>query len=200
MSTSDSPRSHWIARQVLPNEPALRRYLARQRLPAGLDADDVVQEVYGRLAEMESVDLVRDPLPFMLGMARNILLMQYRRSRIVSIRSAEDKGAIDFAADDPSPEQVATDREQLHLLAIAVARIKEPWRSAFLLRVMDELSHAEIGRRLGMSENAVQKSHAKTLSKLMTMLGRGGNSAARATGKLDSPRGNDARARDERGD
>lgn len=200
MSTADSPRSHWIARQVLPNEPALRRYLARQRLPAGLDADDVVQEVYGRLAEMESVDQVRDPLPFMLGMARNILLMQHRRSRIVSIRSAEDIGAIDFAAEDPSPEQVATDREQLHLLALAVARIKEPWRSAFLLRVMDELSHAEIGRRLGMSENAVQKSHAKTLSKLMTMLGRGGNGAAQATGKLDNPRGKDGRARDERGD
>jgi RNA polymerase sigma factor (sigma-70 family) len=182
MRESITDRNFWIARHLLPHEPALRRYLERQRLPTNLDVDDIVQEVYGRFAEMESVDAVRDARTFMLGVGRNVMLEALRRARVVSIRSADDLGGFEIAADEPSPEDYASDREQLHLLALAVSRIKEPWRTAFLLRVIDELPHREIGLRLGMSENAVQKSHAKTIIKLMRMLGRGGNDAAGATG------------------
>ena len=193
-------RNHWIARHMLPNEPALRCYLARQKLPGGLDVEDVVQEVYGRIVGMASVDHIQDPRAFMVGMARNILLMQHRRSRIVPISSVEGFATLDIAADDPSPEQSAADRQQLHLLALTVARTKEPWRSAFLMRVTEELSHGEIGRRLGLSENAVQKGLAKTLSALMLRLGRGGNDSARATEGGGIRKGDDGSARVQRGD
>lgn len=193
-------RNIWIARHVLPNEPALRRFLARHRLPDGIDVEDVVQEVYGRIVAMETVDHIRDPRAFLIGTARNILLMQHRRSRIVPIFSAEEIATLDFAADEPTPEQSATDRQQLHMLALAVARLKEPWRSAFLMRATEELSHGEIGRRLGLSENAVQKGLAKTLSKLMAFLGRGGNDRSRATGSGEHRKDDDESARVERGD
>ncbi|MBB4632947.1 sigma-70 family RNA polymerase sigma factor [Sphingosinicella soli] len=199
--TDSAPlRNLWIARHVLPNEPALRRYLARQKLPGGLDAEDVVQEVYGRIVGLESVDHIRDPRAFMVGTARNILLMHYRRSRIVPICSAEDLAVLDFVADDPTPEQSAVDRQQLHLLAMAVARTREPWRSAFLMRVTEELPHGEIARRLGLSENAVQKGLARTLTKLMLFLGRGGNDPVRATKDGEFRKDNDGPERVERGD
>jgi RNA polymerase sigma factor (sigma-70 family) len=200
VTDSSGQRNTWIARHVLPNEPALRRYLARQKLPGGIDAEDVVQGVYGRIVGMETVDHIREPRGFLIGTARNILLMHYRRSRIVPICSAEDLAALDFVADDPTPEQTATDRQQLHLLALAVAQTGEPWRSAFLMRVMEELSHGEIGRRLGLSENAVQKGLAKTLAKLTLLLGRGGNDTSRATGKGKLRKDDDGSARVERGD
>ena len=193
-------RNDWIARHALPNEPAVRRYLARQKLPSGIDAEDVVQEVYGRIVELEAVDHIRDPRSFMIGMARNILLVHYRRSRIVPIFSADDMAAFDLAADEPTPEQSAADRQQLHLLALAVSRTREPWRTAFLMRVMEELSHGEIGRRLGLSENAVQKGLAKTLTKLMAFLGRGGNDGSRATEGHRTRKDGDDGARVERGD
>lgn len=200
MADSTIPDSAWIARFLIPNEAGLRHYLARQKLPAGLDTEDVVQEVYGRIVAMETVDHIRDPRAFMIGMARNILLMQHRRSRIVPILSVEGLATLDIAADDPSPEQSAADRQQLHQLALAVARTKEPWRSAFLMRVTEELSHREIGRRLGLSENAVQKGLAKTLSTLMFHLGRGGNDNARATESGEVRKNDDGSARVQRGD
>lgn len=193
-------RNLWIMRHVLPNEPVLRRYLRRQRMPDGIDAEDIVQEVYGRVIEMETLDHIREPRGFLVGMARNILLMHHRRSRLVTIFGADHRVPTDLPDEDPGPEQAAADRQQLHMLAIAVARTREPWRSAFLLRVMDELPHAEIGRRLGLSENAVQKGLAKTLARLIDFLGRGGNDRACATQSGDPRKDDDGAARAERAD
>ncbi|RZF60611.1 sigma-70 family RNA polymerase sigma factor [Sphingomonas populi] len=174
-------RNAWIARNILPHEPTMRRFLARQLLPPGIDEEDVVQEVYGRLIEMPSLGDIRNPRSYMIGLARNIVLMHLRRARIVAIRSLEEMAETHFAADDPSPETQASDRQQLHLLAQAIASLDEPARSVFLLRAVDGLPYADIAHRLGLSENAVQKRHARALEQFMMLLGRDGNAPAHAT-------------------
>ena len=157
--------------QVLPFEPRLRCVLARWSLPVGLESDDIVQEVYGRLAETESIAGIRDIPAYMIGIARTIVLMHIRRSRIVSIRTVEDIARFDTASEEPSPEEQVAGRQQLDLLALALGQIKEPGRSAFVMRVVQGLTHGEIGHRLGMSENAVQKSNARVLRNLARQLG-----------------------------
>ena len=190
-------RSLWLARHVVPHEPSLRALLARWRLPPNLDADDIVQEVYGRLAEMESVAEIRNVRTYMMGIARTTLLMHVRRSRVISIRSVEDVDQYAIIDDEPSPEQQVSDRQQLHLLAMEISRIDEPWRSAFLLRVLQGLGHREIGERLGMSANAVQKSNAKTLVRLSAFFGRGGSPGSDASKAAHGRQGPEERARDE---
>ena len=174
-------RALWLERFVLPHEAALRTLLARWRLPGDLDADDVIQEAYSRFAAMEVVDQIRNPRAYLFSVARTIVLMHLRHARVVSIRAVEDTDSQTIASDEPSPETQTSDREQLHILAIAVAGLPERGRRAFLLRTIDELSHREIGQRLGMSANAVQKSLAKSLLHLMATLGRGGNAGAEAS-------------------
>lgn len=194
-------RALWLARHILPHEPWLRAFIARMRLPEDLDVDDVVQEAYGKLASLESVDDVRNPRNYLYSVARMIVLMHIRRSKIVSIRAVDDLESYAVPANDPSPEQQVSDREQLHLLGLAVAELPEPSRKAFLLRMIDELSHKEIAERLGMSDNAVQKNIAKSIGILLKRLGRGGNGDAGAS-SIAQPhenRGSDDTARDERG-
>jgi RNA polymerase sigma factor (sigma-70 family) len=181
MSPDLHVRNVWIGRNIFPHEPALRRFLARQLLPPGVDAEDVVQEVYGRLIEMASFDDIRNPRSYMIGLARNVVLMHLRRARIVAIRSLEEMAQTHSAADDPSPETQVSDRQQLHLLASAIASLDEPARSVFLLRAVEGLPYAEIAHRLGLSENAVQKRHARALEQFMMLLGRGGNASDHAT-------------------
>lgn len=181
MAGVSDDRALWIARHILPHEASLRAYLGRWRLPQDLDADDVVQEAYSKFAAMESVDQLRNPRSYLFSVARTIILMHMRHARVISIRAVDDSDASTLAADEPSPETQASDREQLHLLAMAIAELSEPGRRAFLLRVIDELPHREIGKQLGMSDNAVQKSVAKSLVQLMAVLGRGGNDAAGAS-------------------
>ena len=53
-------RNKWLARHVLPREGALRAAIARWRLPDGVDADDIVQEVFGNLAEVDDHAAIRN--------------------------------------------------------------------------------------------------------------------------------------------
>jgi RNA polymerase sigma factor (sigma-70 family) len=181
MRAVSTERALWIARHIVPHEFALRAQLARWRLPHDLDADDVIQECYAKFATMDSVDEIRNPRNYLYSVARTHLLMHVRHARVVSIRAVDDVDAFALPANEPSPEEQVSDREQLHLLALAVAELPDTGRKAFLLRMMDELSHKEIGARLGMSDNAVQKSIAKSLSFLMAKIGRGGNTPSRAS-------------------
>ena len=173
-------RAIWLARNVLPHEPALRAWLSQWRIP-GLEMDDVVQDTYAVLAGRESVTDIRNPRTYCFQTARSIILMHLRRSRVVSIRAVEDIDRVGGAADAPSPEQQVSDREELHQLAAAIAGLSEPGRSALTLRMIDGLSQREIGQRLGLSENAAQKQIAKSIHVLMKVLGRGGYAQARAS-------------------
>lgn len=176
-------RAAWLSRHILPHEPALYRTLARWRLPEGLEAEDVVQEAYCKLAAMDNFAAIQNPRAYLFSTARSIVLMYLRRSQVVSIKAVEDFEQLVVAADDPSPEDIASDREQLYILGQSVDRLPSEQRQPFLLRVMEELSHRDIAKRLGISENAVQKRIAKSLVALMIVLDRGGNDERRASSK-----------------
>lgn len=193
-------RALWLARQVLPHEPALRAWLTRWRLQ-DLLVDDVVQEAYAVLAARETVDDVRNPRSYLFQTARSIILMHLRRSRVVSIRAVEDMERIGAPADEPSPEQQVSDREDLHQLARAIADLPELARQALTLRVIDGLSQREVGERLGISENAAQKHIAKSIHLLMDLFGRGGNAGRGASrSSTRKERTLSARTTDKRGD
>lgn len=60
MPSVDDDRAHWLARHVLPHEPALRAWL-RQKASLGFDIDDVVQETYAILVGKASIEAIRNP-------------------------------------------------------------------------------------------------------------------------------------------
>jgi RNA polymerase sigma factor (sigma-70 family) len=179
MSISDD-RAIWLSRHVLPHEPALRQWLSRWRIEA-LDVDDIVQETYAILASRDSVSTVRNPRAYCFQTARSVVLMHLRHAKIVSIRTVEDLDRLGPIADDPSPEQQTSDREQLHMLAKALGELPEQGRRAVYLRFVEDLNQREIGLRLGISENAAQKHIVKSVQKLMKLFGRGGNYVVQAS-------------------
>lgn len=180
MTRVSDDRAVWLARHVLPHEPALRSWLARWRVE-DLLVDDIVQDTYALLAARASVDDIRYPRSYFFQTARSIILMHLRRSRVVSIRAVENMERLGAAADEPSPEQQVSDREELHQLARAIADLPELGRQALTLRVIDGLSQREVGERMGISENAAQKHIAKSIHILMTVFGRGGKRVAGAS-------------------
>src|SRR3546814_3068072 len=50
----------WIAREIIPHEVAIRKWLAR-RWSHVIDVDDVIQEAYCRIANLASVDHIDNP-------------------------------------------------------------------------------------------------------------------------------------------
>ena len=174
-------RAAWLGRFILPHEAALRSQLSRWRMPGDLEVDDVIQEAYAKLTMLGDVAQIANPKAYFFQIARSIVWMHVRRSRIVSIQAVERIDELGVASDEPGPDVQVSDRQQLHLLATMIANLPQASRTAMTLRLVHDLSHREIGERLGMTPNAVQKNLAKGLAMFIRILGRGGNNSCQSS-------------------
>src|SRR3546814_11534631 len=87
-------RLRWFARDVLPHEPDLRKWLAgRLRGLDSCDVDEVVQEAYARLWTADA-EAIRNARAYLYVTARHIVGEQVRRSRIVAIDLVADLDAL----------------------------------------------------------------------------------------------------------
>ena len=102
--TSLSPhRIEWLARRIIPHEAELRSWLLRRPL-AGLDVDDVVQESYVILSGLGSVDHIRNPRTYLFEVAKSVVLMALRRSRVIPFSALADVDGLEIPCDAPGPE------------------------------------------------------------------------------------------------
>ncbi|MDG2533489.1 RNA polymerase sigma factor [Sphingomonas sp. HITSZ_GF] len=184
MRAIDRDRTRWFLRNVLPHEPALRSWLGR-RLPVGLDVDDILQESYAILADLESVEGIRNPRAYLFQVARSVITRHVRRARVVPIHSVENLSELGHADARPSPEQVAIDRDELRSLALAIGAMPAKMQEAFVLRRVEGLSQREISARMAISENTVEKHIARGLRFLIDWFGHGGNALAEASRDRD---------------
>lgn len=74
------------------------------------------------------------------------------------------------ASSDPTPSQAAASTEELARLAAILERFPRPQRQALLARLRDDCSFAEIGERLGCSEDAARKLYQRGLAGLIPLL------------------------------
>ena len=124
----------------------LRGFLAR-RVPAGVDADDLLQEVFLRIhqhlpepRETERIDA------WMYRIARNAITDAMRRP--TRIDAEADTDALD-AGDDEARGPVGV--ELASCLAAMIAELDEPYRSAIELTEIGGLTQGEAARRAGIS-------------------------------------------------
>jgi RNA polymerase sigma factor (sigma-70 family) len=185
MSWVSDERALWLARSVLPHEPALRAWLKRKRI-VGVDIDDVVQETYARLVALESVDGIRDARTYTFQVAYSIVISQIRRARIVSIRANADVEQLNIAAPDISAEHVLEARDELTELVAALASLPDKCRTVFAFRRIEGLSQRETAKRLGISEKTVEKHMARGIRLLMDRFGRGGKPVRHASSDMDA--------------
>lgn len=147
---------------------SLRNFLRRRTGSHDL-AEDALQETWLRLASMRAstdggADGIRDRQAFILRVACNIAVDLARRERRHATHCVSDEALLLAAADSyPSPEAFAVDRDQLRFLILALARLPPKPRAALLMNRCDGLTHAEIARRLKVSESMVAKYLAQAL-------------------------------------
>ena len=174
MSGADRERTRWFLRCVLPHEAALRGWLSR-RAPAGVDPEDVIQEAYTILAELESVEGIRHPRAYLFQVARSVIVRHVRRARIVAIHAVDDLERLEHPDDVASPEQRTIDRDELRQLALAIAAMPQKTREAFVLRRVRGLPQREIAAQMRISENTVETHISRGVLFLIDWFGRGGN-------------------------
>lgn len=164
-------RSRWLADHVLPHDPALRSWL-RGHAPASMEVDDIVQEAYAVLAGLEDVAHILQPRAYLFTVARSVMLQQMRRARIVPIVAVAEIERLSILTDDVTPERKAVAGQELHRMKVFIASLPRKCREAFVLRRVEGLPQREIARRMGISENTVEKHIGKALKLLMEAMGR----------------------------
>lgn len=164
-------RARWMAQAVIPQEPALRRWLASRGF-APDDADDLVQEVYAKLAALDEVGHIRSVRAYMFTTAHMIVLSRLRRAKIVAIDSVEDVEAFSPPDETPDAETQVSDRQELKRLAQAVAALPPRRREIFILRKVHKLPQRAVAERLGISESTVETHLWNALHGLAEALGR----------------------------
>ena len=153
---------------------ALRRFITTRA--GSFDVEDIVQEVYVRLARM---DAVPEKLPpgrrstraFLLTVANRLVIDRERHrgvrrehdERLRLVQDQDDPGA-------PSPESIVLARDDLDAVAAAIEDMKPQWRRAFVLNRFSHMSYREVAKAMNVSTKTVEKYIGKALLHLHTAL------------------------------
>ena len=158
--------SAWVGRHILPYEADVRAWLRRAAV-APHEIDDVIQESYCKIATLQDTDHIDNPRAYFFRVARNLVLMQARRARIVRIDTVAEIDALNILDDRPNPEEEVTAHRDLQHLKSLIDALPEKCRRVFVLRKIENLPQKEIARRLGITENTVEAQAAKGLQLIL---------------------------------
>jgi len=159
----------WVGTNILPHEGAVRAWLRRSQLPAD-DIDDLVQEAYCNLCDLEAVDHIPQPAAYFFRTVRNLLTDRLRRAQIVRIETVAEIDAFPGHAEELSPERIITARHELDRVRRLIRALPGRCRQVVELRKVHGLSQREIGRRLNISESVVENEGVKGMRLLLQAL------------------------------
>ena len=156
-------RLRWFAREVLPHEPDLRKWLGgRLRGLDSCDVDEVVQEAYARLWTGDP-DAIRNARAYLFVTARHIVGEHLRRSRIVAIDLVADLDSLNIIDEEMSVHRRLSGQEELARLYEILQTLPPKCRQAFELKKFQDFSQRGIAEHMGIAESTVEKHLAKAL-------------------------------------
>lgn len=141
---------------------SLRANLARavSHIVPPKEIEDIVQETYVRICQVENQADIRFPRAYMLRTAKNLAFDHLKRAETrlnVSIDEDVDLQAEEFLSNpDDTFDRVAANREFADFCE-AVRQLPLQCRKAFVLKKVYGYSQKEIALSLDISENTVEK-------------------------------------------
>lgn len=158
--------THWAREFRLP----LIRFF-RKRAPATAEPDDLVQEVFVRLARRADLASIGRIEGYLFQTAASVLADWFRHeSRQPAATEAFDEDTHDEAV--LTPERVLMDRQAMDQLIQGLYALPERTRHIFVLYHFENLRQSEIAARFEMPVSTVEKHMARANKRLLKRLGR----------------------------
>jgi RNA polymerase sigma-70 factor (ECF subfamily) len=143
-----------------------RRRVGRQ------EAEDVVQDAYLHLLQRGAIGALEHPRAYLFRIAANLAVDAARKTKTRSRYAADEIEFLGLATSAASPEATVEGAMELRQFQASLNELPPLCREAFLLNRIDELTHAEIARQLGVSVRTVDRHMAKAMSHLRRRLRR----------------------------
>jgi RNA polymerase sigma factor (sigma-70 family) len=151
-----APVDRWFAREILPLEGALCRYLRRNTRNQD-DIEDLRQDVYVRVYDAACKALPLYPKAFTFSTARNLLIDRGKRAAIATIEPYADLDVFRPEAPEATPDRLCLVRDELRQLQAAIDDLPPRCRQVVLMRKIYDLPQREVARRLGITEDTVER-------------------------------------------
>ena len=167
------------------DEALLALYLAKRanlvrvfavRLRSLEAAEELIQELYLKLAGLKDSETIDNPSAFLFRCAANLMLDRSRQERRSQSRDHHwhqthrmSAGGEDLD-DQPSAEDQMAARQRLQRVSAIVEAMPPQMGRAFRLHKFEGLSHAETAKAMGISVSAVEKHISAGLKMLLKKL------------------------------
>jgi RNA polymerase sigma-70 factor (ECF subfamily) len=147
------------------------------RLRSATAAEDLIQDLYLRVASLDLAEPVENPSAYLYRLASNLMLDRLRSDRRAGARDAAwlEGHRIEIGgqgvADAPSAEQSVFARQRLAMAAEAIAELPPKTRRAFEMHKLEGLTQEQTAQALGVSRKTVEKQVSTALQRLLARLG-----------------------------
>jgi RNA polymerase sigma-70 factor (ECF subfamily) len=161
----------WFKATILPHQAALS---ARVRRLAQGDHEhqDLVAEVLARAYANPNWREVTHGRAYLFTVARNLVIDQTRRSKIVSFETVSE---VDLLRSGFDSEAQLCARDELRRVQRILDGLPDQCRRVFIARRIHEKSMAEIAGQMGLSVSTVEKHLGKAIRLFMAALAQQGN-------------------------
>jgi RNA polymerase sigma factor (sigma-70 family) len=150
----------WFAREILPLEPVLEGYLRRNWRDQS-EVQDIRQDTYVRVYESALREKPFNPKHFLFQVARNLMIDRLRRKNVVFFDSFGDFEAMDAGEDLPDLERSTAARQEMSMLLVALKELPARCREVVTLRKIEGLSQREVAKKMGITEDTVERQVSK---------------------------------------
>lgn len=136
------------------------------------EIEDIVQETYVRICQLDNHDAIIKTNAFIMKTARNLALDYIKKAetRLTDgIESEEQYDANGYSDKDPLFEEAASNEEFAHFCE-SVRRLPVQCRRVFVLKKVYGYSQKEIAKELSISESTVEKHIADGLKRCATFM------------------------------
>ncbi|MBO9713383.1 RNA polymerase sigma factor [Sphingomonas sp.] len=158
-----------LLQQAAQFRPALLHYFRRKTSNAN-EIEDLVQEVFLRLAVRQSEEGVANLGGYLFQTAASVAMDRHRRQ---TVRHAEDHVPFDNEAHadvDFDAAHILEKRQSLHVALAALQALPERTRSIFAMRRLEGQAYREIAAAFGISVSAVEKHMLRATERLLAAM------------------------------
>lgn len=141
------------------------------RLRSAAEAQEVAQEAYVRLLQLDQPGAVSFLRAYLFRIATN-LATDRLRSRAIRERVHTDAGNIEDLLTEPSPEGRVMALQELEIIQRSLPSLPAKCRDVFLMHVTEGLSTEQIGARLGITRRMARLYVVRALVYLRAKLDR----------------------------
>ena len=169
----------WVAKEILPHESAVRRWVA-MRWGNAVDAEDVLQEAYCRIAGMPTVEHIDNGRAYFRKIAHHVASDIVRHAKVANLHVVTEIEWQNVLDCEPAADRTVEARQELSRVKTILSKLSWTGRRVIELRRYEGLSQKETAERLGVSENVVENHIVRGIRTVLKIMA---DQDARADGK-----------------